>query len=284
MARVGFKKTYPAGAFNNAAVLDLFANIKNYVSNAGFNVQLNNSDAIDFIQAGSPAGTANDDSAHWAFECLDQGGTQVINANSVFGADYLAADARKGITGMLGSTWAGNPSPEISLWFACDGCAGWWYLHGVRVDTGYATGIALIFSFVGATSRRYPSDTHQGLCARYGLHNMNAGRWHPVYALRNDGVVIESPETLTWSPFGLDIVAPAKRHPGSPIPKMAVPRFPCLYMNATPCVLGEFNEVLTLTDGYVQEEMVIPGWVAMTGNGVSDRPYAVPAPASFTLL
>lgn len=40
MPRVGFKKTWAAGTFDKAAVQTLFAHLKTYVTNAGFNVLL----------------------------------------------------------------------------------------------------------------------------------------------------------------------------------------------------------------------------------------------------
>jgi hypothetical protein len=64
---------------------------------------------------------------------------------------------------------------------------------------------------------------------------------------------------------------------------MAVPQFPNRDYDIAACILGEFNEILVLTDGYTQEESVIPGWVAMTGSEWN-QPYAVPAPEAFTQL
>ena len=57
------------------------------------------------------------------------------------------------------------------------------------------------FAYVGATSRRYPSDIHQGLCARYGIWDA-WGDWEPAYAKDEDGVIDMYPWTGTWSPFG----------------------------------------------------------------------------------
>ena len=50
MPRVGFKKTWAAGTFDKAAVQALFAHLKTYVTNAGFNVLLDTVDGIDFIR------------------------------------------------------------------------------------------------------------------------------------------------------------------------------------------------------------------------------------------
>jgi len=180
------------------------------------------------------------------------------------------------------SAWVGNPSPEITVWFAADGAAGWWWLHGVRADGNSATGVSMRFAAAGATSRRYPSDTHQGLCARYGIWDA-WGNWEPAYAKDEDGVIDMYPWTGTWSPFGEGWGFNGKRHAGSPMPKMAVPQFPNRDGGISACILGEFNEILILTDGYAQEEVVVPGWIAMTGNEW-DQSYAVPAPDSFTVL
>ena len=135
------------------------------------------------------------------------------------------------------------------------------------------------FAVAGATSRRYPSDTHQGLCARYGIWDA-WGDWEPAYAKDEDGVIDTYPWTGTWSPFGEGWTFNGKRHAGSLVPKMAVPQFPNRDGGISACILGEFNEILVLTDGYAQEEVVVPGWIAMIGDEW-DQPYAVPAPPQF---
>lgn len=282
MARVGFKKTYPAGTFDNAGVQALFAHLKTFVASAGFNVLLDTADGIDFIQMGATAGTAHDDVPHWAFSFAGQDTFGLITAYPVFGNDYLDPSAYAQSYTLVHSAWLGNPTAEISIWFAADGVAGWWWLHGLQVDANSTTGVSMRFAVAGVTSRRYPSDTHQGLCARYGLWDA-WGDWEPAYAKDEDGVINSNPWTGTWSPFGEGWTNNGKRHAGSPIPKMAVPQFPNRDGSITACVLGEFNEILILTDGYASEEMVVPGWVAMVGDEW-DQPYAVPAPTSFTVL
>ena len=87
MARVGFKKTFPAGTFDKAAVLTLFGHLKTFVTNAGFNVLLDTIDGIDFIRLGSPAGTADDDVPHWAFRFQDRDPYGAIFAYPVYGND-----------------------------------------------------------------------------------------------------------------------------------------------------------------------------------------------------
>lgn len=97
-----------------------------------------------------------------------------------------------------------------------------------------------------------------------------------LYRYWLSSVSSQADETQGWTNNG-------KRHAGSPMPKMAVPQFPNRDGGISACVLGEFNEILILTDGYAAEEIVVPGWVAMVGDE-RDQPYAVPAPASFTVL
>lgn len=279
MPRVGFKKTWAAGTFDKAAVQALFAHLKTYVTNAGFNVLLDTVDGIDFIRLGSSAGTADDDVPHWAFSFQDQDPYGAIFAYPVYGNDYLDQSAYAHSYTAVHSAWVGNPSPEITVWFAADGAAGWWWLHASQVDTNSTTGVSMRFAAAGATSRRYPSDTHQGLCARYGIWDA-WGDWEPAYAKDETGVIDMSPWTGTWSPFGEGWDFNGKRHAGSPLPKMAVPQFPNRDGGISACILGEFNEILILTDGYAQEEVVVPGWIAMIGDEW-DQPYAVPAPAQF---
>lgn len=280
MARVGFKKTFAAGTFDKAAVQALFLHLKTYVASAGFNVLLDTASGIDFIRMGSPAGTANDDVPHWAFSFNDLRGE--IKAYPVYGNDYLDVNAYAPGRAIVNSALAGNPSPEITFWFAADGAAGWWWLHANQVDANSTTGVSMRFASAGVTSRRYPSDTHQGLCARYGIRDYY-GDWYPAYARDGTGAINASPWSGGWSPFGEVWIFNGKRHAGSPLPKMAVPQFPNRGGGITACILGELNEILILTDGYAQEEVVVPGWVAMIGNDDLQH-YAVPAPDSFTVL
>lgn len=282
MARVGFRKTFAAGTFGLAAVQALFGHLKTYVGNAGFNVLLDTADGIDFIRAGAPAGTANDDIPHWAFSLIEQDPFGVIQAWPVFGNDYLDQNAYSHSYTLLNSAWVGDPSPEITARFAADGAAGWWWLHVTQADMNSSTGVSMRFACAGTTSRRYPSDTHQGLCTRYGIWDP-WGDWEPAYARTDKGGIDMSPWTGTWSPFGEGWNFNGQRHAGSPVPRMAVPQFPNRDGGITACILGEFNEILILTDGYAQEEVVVPGWIAMIGDD-RDQPYAVPAPDSFTVL
>ena len=274
--RVGFKKTYPSGTFDRSAVEALYAHLRNYVVDAGFNVLFEIPTAVDFIRMGSPAGTANDDVPHWAFEYVDQGGYGEIRAYAVYGNHYLDATAYKNDYIIVNSGWVNE---EVTVWFACDGVAGWWWLHATQVDTNSVTGVSMRFAVAGTTSRRYPSDMHQGICSRYGIWDA-WGDWEPAYSITEEGILELQPWTGTWSPFGEGWTFNGKRHPGSPLPKMAVPQFPNRDGGIGACILGEFNEILILSDGYAQEEIVVPGWVAMTGDG-GDQPYAVPAPEQF---
>lgn len=282
MARVGFKKTYPAGSFSSAAVQALFGLIKSYVSNAGFNVLINTADTIDFIRMGSPAGTADDDVPHWAIKYGDFGTYGVLWANAVYGADCNDPAALAYNRNILQSNWLSSPPQELTIWFVADGVEGLWWLNGTEVDAGSASGYSMRFAHAGVISRRYPSDYHQGLCARYGIWDA-WGDWMPAYAKDELGITTANIWTGTWSPFGVGWTYNGKRHPGSPMPKMAVPQFPNCDGGVTARVLGEFNGILVLTDGYTLEEQVIPGWMAFIGSQW-DPPYAAPAPSHFDVL
>lgn len=282
MARVGFKKSYAAGNFDNAAIQALHGHIKTYLINAGFNVIIDAANAIDVVRMGFPAGTANDDVPHWAFVYENQAPYGALIGYSVYGHDYLASDAYANLIMLVHTGWLPNPSPPIDLWFAADGVEGWWWLHGIQADPSSATGVSMSFATAGTTSRRYPADTHQGLCARYAIWD-NWGDWQPPYSLDENGNLNTRPWSGTWSLFGQGWTFNAERHSGSPLPRMAVPQFPNKDRGITACILGEINEILVLTNGYTQEEIVVPGWIAMTGSD-TDQPYAVPAPAQFDVL
>lgn len=277
MARVGFKKTFAQGALDGAAIQTLFGHMQTYIANAGFNVILNTATAIDFIKAGHAAGTANDDVPHWALD-LQTAPDTIITAHAVYGNDYLDVNARVNQVAFINSAYVTSPSPGCTFWFAADGLEGWWWLHSSKVDTASSTGVSRLFTVAGTTSRRYPSDTYQGLWARYGIWEPY-GAWSPPYARLEDGSIDTAMSSGTWSPLG---DGAATRHAGSPLPKMAVPQFPRRNYGSA-CILGEFNEILSLTDGYAQEEVVVPGWIAMIGNQ-TELAFAVPAPASFDVL
>ncbi|MFN3980153.1 MAG: hypothetical protein ACK4SA_07210 [Caldilinea sp.] len=281
MARLGFKKSYVAGALDTAAVAALFASIKTTLIDSGFTVVLDSPNAIDVVPVGVNAAAPNDDAPHWAFTYDDQGGTGQIQASAVFGVNYLDAGALLNTLTVVNPEWLGSPSPAVTLWFAADGAAGWWWLHALADDANSSTGVNARFACAGVTTRRYPADQYQGLSTRYGLWDP-WGDFYPAYARQIDGSLQAGAWTGTWSPFGEGWTNNGQRHAGSPLPKMAVPQFPNRDGNAA-CLYGEFNEILILTDGYAQEETVLPGWVAMTGSERT-QPYAVPAPASFTVL
>lgn len=283
MARVGFKKTFAQGTFDKAGVQTLFGHIRDTLIAAGFQIILDTEDAIDVMPMGANPAVANDDVPHWAILYQDVGYTAHIGAVPVFGANHLDKDAlaNNGIT-ILDPGWRGpNQEAEITFWFAADGVAGWWWLHAISPDANSSNGQTANFACAGITTRRYPADQYQGLSTRYGLWDP-WGSFYPAYAVNTDGTLNHSPWTGTWSPFGEGWSFNAKRHPGSPLPRMAVPQFPNRDGNGA-CIYGELNEILVITDGYAQEEQVLPGWVAMTGDD-DDQPYAVLAPDSFTVL
>lgn len=279
MTRVGFKKVYSPGTFDNAALQALFGHISNTVIDAEFDLILNTTSAIDFIQYNGTPVPANDDVPHWAFEYQDNGSSGSLFAYAVHGSNFQDSAAYKRQIEVFNSAF--SPAEEITVWFCADGIAGWWWLHAVKTNPASETGVQRLFAYAGTTSRRYPSDYHQGLCARYGIRGAE-GLWLPPYALSVAGQVNEAPILKLWSPFGLGNVSNT-RHPGSPMPRMAVPQFPCPDSDISACILGEFNEIFALTNGYASEEIVMPGWVAMIGDETEPH-YAVPAPDQFDLL
>lgn len=279
MARVGFKKTYAPGTFDKAAVQALFGQIRTHLASAGFTLLIDTAEAVDFLCAGSPAGTADDDTPHWALAYSDLGEHGQLTAYAVHGLNYQDAGARSNSNRLIHTGFLPQPTPELTLWFAADGNKGWWWLHAAVADPESRSGQRFRYTGAGVTSRRYPADMHQGLCTRYGLWDDN-GDWYPAYALLPDGALNTSPWTGTWSPFGEGWSNNGERHPGSPLPKMAVPQFPNRDGGISACLLGEFNEILILTDGYSTGEAPVPGFIAFVG-AIDDQPYAVPAPPQF---
>jgi len=282
MARIGFKKVYAPATFDKAAMLEIFNAMKSWVINAGFTVVLDTATAIDFLRMGSPAGTAHDDIPHWALVYEDLGSYSRIYASAVFGHDYLDVGAFCQPYTIASTNWLNSPAPEITLWFAVDAVEGWWWLNGTIVRADSPSGHEIKFCGVGASTRRYPADMNQGLCSRYGVWD-DWGDWCAAYTRDETGVQYASPWAGTWSVFGEGWTYNSIRHPGSPLGKMAVPQFPNRDGGFTASVLGEFREILVLTDGYVSGEAPLPGWIAFVGNE-RDQPYAVPAPDSFTVL
>lgn len=279
MARIGFKRDYPAGTFNMASVQALFLDIKSALIAAEFNVQLDTPLETDVLRMAATPGTRDDDVPHWAFVFNDWGESVDITAHAVYGENYQDAAGYNSTSTILHSGWFAAPAPEIRVWFACDGLQGWWYLVGLVANGESVSGFDIRFAYAGTTSRRYASDNFKGLCGRYGIWD-SWGNWYPPYATDENGNQVAGPWVGTWSPFGEGWSNNGQRHPGSALPRMAVPQFPNRDGGITACVLGEFNEILILTDGYALEEAPIPGWIAFKGDAWN-QPFALPAPDSF---
>ena len=279
MARIGFKRDYVAGQFARTEIQALFMDIKAALLAAGFSVQLDTASETDVLRMSAAAGTIDDDVPHWAFVYNDWETYVGITVYAVHGATYIDPAAQISTANIIHEAWFPVPSPIVRLWFACDGREGWWWLVGLVENGESITGYDIRFAYAGTTSRRYPSDNFKGLCARYGLWD-GFGNWYPPYALNEAGTVVGAPWTGTWSPFGEGWSNNGQRHPTSVLPRMAVPQFPNRDGGITACVLGEFNEILILTDGFAVEEAPIPGWIAFRGNA-GNQPFAVPAPDSF---
>lgn len=278
MPRVGFQKTYPPGEFGTPAIPALFALLKAGLVEAGFTVLLDTATTFEVLPLGIPIGTIDDDTPHWALRFDDQGSYAALHALTVHGVD-LNAQAMSNNLWLLDSYSVFNIPYAFTLWFAADGREGWWWLHGAIADPDSPSGLAFRVGVAATRSRRYASDRYSGLCARYGLRDV-WGSFYVPYGCDPGGMI--SPQSMqTWSPLGSG--APVgKRHPGSPLPRMAVPIFPAPGSGLTACILGELEHVLSLSSGYSNLEEVVPGWIAFVG-GDWDQPYALPAPASFTV-
>lgn len=283
MSRVGFKKIIAAGNFTSGALSTLKADIKTYIVNAGFAVLTNNANEIDFMQAGFGAAEYGDDIPRWYV-----GTSSAIAPQAYLGPDFL--DMATEFSGNAASLNFDAGLPEIVIHFAADGAQGWWWLHVAKEDNAQASGYTHHFGVGGATSRRYPADNHQGLCNRYGILGMtgtDAGVWFPPVLLDDTGAAVAgSVDVVAWSPLtGEGYGFARKRHTGSPLPKMAVPLYPCAssWGGITAFVLGELNEFMVLTDGYSLGEVIAPGWAALVGQ---DGAWALAAlaPDTFTVL
>ncbi len=280
MARVGFKKIFAPGSFDASAITVLFAWVRTTLIDAGFTLNIETSTTLDFSRADATPDDANDDLPHWAFTLTPQGSQTVITAHSVFGAYLNAPSALSHDTRVAAGGTTPASLPEFTLWFAADGGTGGWWCHINVADANSPTGHSFAFACAGVTSRRYPADLHQGLSARYGLRTMH-GDWYPVYARDESGAIVTGPWTASWSPLGMSWAYNSKRHPGSALPKLAVPQFPARDGGITACLYGEYNEIMSLSNGFTLEERVLPGWMALVGND-NNQPYAVPAPDVFT--
>jgi hypothetical protein len=279
MARIGFKKVYAPGEFGVASVQGLYTLLKQGLIDAGFTVLNDTATTFDMLPAGVTVGTVDDDTPHWALRLDDQGGFAALYARAVHGVDTLDQQALVMDQWLIDSYTAFNIPQEFTLWFAADGREGWWWLHGSIADAGSPSGLSFRVGLVATKSRRYASDRYTGLTARYGLRDV-WGSFYVPYGCDPGGN--RSPQSMqTWTPLGVGTPV-GKRHAASPLPRMAVPVFPTPGSWITACVMGELDHVLALTSGYAQLEEVVPGWIAFVG-GDWDQPYAVPAPATFTV-
>lgn len=278
MARIGFRKVYAPSAISAASFTEMFALLKAAFVEAGFTVLTDTATVFEVIPLGVPVGTADDETPHWSLRLNAQGSSASLYASPVHGTD-LNTQAISNEVWLL-DTWSlGSPSPEFTLWFAADGREGWWWLHGSAADPASPSGLVFRVGATATRSRRYPSDRYPNLCARYGLRDM-WGSFYVPYAIEPGG--LRNPQSMpSWSPLGAGTPV-GRRHPGSPLPKMAVPVFPSPGGWLTALIMGELEHVLILTDGYANLDEVVPGWIAFVG-GEWDQPYAVPAPPSFTV-
>jgi len=283
MTRTGFKRTYAAGTLDSAAVQTLFDDIKAALIATGFTQVINTATEIDVLRAGYPAGTVNDDVPHWAFSFESFSPTSArIQCWAVHGNDYLTGTTTYSVN-LININSLPDPAVEVSVWFACDGYEGWWWLVCITPQPANNSGYQLDFAHCGCTSRRYLTDNYQGLSARYGIWD-GYGDWNVPYAKDETGAVVADVTLYVWSPLGMQWSNNGIRHPGSPMQKMALPQFPARDTGITVAIFGELNETLSITDGYTLEESPIAGWIAFPVGNNWTQPFALPAPEQFAVV
>lgn len=298
MSRVGFKKSFPAGSMDETSMYDsLYLPLKTHLGAAGFVTVFDEivvegwEEYVHFIQAGAPITAAADDIPRWMI-AFDANGPVFCAAHASFGDTVSTLDIA-----IASSEWGTNDDSEV--WFAADGAAGWWWLAQFHVDGASPSGYVLDTLTVATPARRYLTDQQAGLCARYGLVELNSTqrRWLVPYAMGADGVQrllgavpsepnFGSPAFSLFSPLGGTGLL-AARHAGSPLPSVAAPIFPVhpAVPQLTAALLGELEAILQITDGHILGATVMPGWIALTtGDPASTPAVALPAPASFTIL
>lgn len=276
MARIGFTKSYAPGTFGVASIPELFGLMKAAFIDAGFVVVADTATNFEFLPIGVPLDAADDDTPHWGLRYEDHGSYATL-----YGVVYQGQSGGQMMDSnnyWLVDSYAVTNIPEIfTFWFAADGLEGWWWLHSAITDASSPSGMSFRAGVVATRSRRYAADRYSGLCARCGLRDL-WGSFYVPYALDPGGN--RSPQSMpSWSPLGGNQPV-GKRHPDSPLPRMAVPVFPAPGSWMTACVMGELDHVLNLTSGYTHLEEAVPGWIAFVG-GEWDQSYAVPAPVSF---
>lgn len=297
MSRVGFKKAFPVETMDEVSVYqDLYLPLKTHLLQAGFTTVLDDvpeegmEEYFSFIQAGAAIDTANDDTPRWMIS-YNGFGPAVCSALSNFGDQVQSLDIA-----VASSEW--NTTGDTEIWFAADGTAGWWWLAQFHSDAT-PTGVTLDTLVVATPSRRYLADQQSGLCARYGLVQIDTTlrRWLVPYAMGADGVSRSLGTVPTDPNFGspaFDLFSPlggstlrAARHTGSPLATVAAPIFPVhpALPQLSAAMLGELEALLQITDGYAMGATVVPGWVALTtGDPATFPALALPAPDTFTIL
>jgi hypothetical protein len=297
MSRVGFKKSFAAGMMDDVTMYEeLYLPLKDHLGQAGFVTVLDDQtepgweEYFHFIQAGAPVTAMQDDTPRWMIS-FDANGPVLCSAHASYGDMVATLDVV-----MASSDWGMDEDTEI--WFAADGAAGWWWLAQFHSDAT-PSGFTLDALIVATPSRRYLADQQTGLCARYGLVQIDATlrRWLVPYAMGADGVSRSLGTVPTDPNFGspaFDLFSPlggstlrAARHTGSPLATVAAPIFPVhpALPQLSAAMLGELEAILQITDGYATGATVVPGWVALTtGDPATVPALALPAPDIFTIL
>ena len=297
MSKVGFKKSFAAGMMDDITMYgELYLPLKEYLGQAGFVTVLDDQtepgweEYFHFIQAGAPVDAIHDDTPSWMIS-FDANDPVLCSAHASYGelVTSLAIPVASSDWGLAADT---------EIWFAADGAGGWWWLAQFHSDAT-PSGYTLDALTVATSSRRYLADQQTGLCARYGLVQIDATqrRWLVPYAMGADGVSRTLGTVMTDPNFGspaFDLFSPlggstlrAARHAGSPLATMAAPIFPVhpVVPQLSAAMLGELEAILQITDGYTTGATVVPGWVALTtGDPATFPALALPAPDTFTIL
>jgi len=273
---VGFTKSYSAGSFDDAAMMDMFATLKSYFLSAGFVLIVDQAEAFEVLPAGHAAGTISDDIPHWRIQRAGSAIYPRISASAIWGADYEAPNSRYSMEkNLLNADTDPQWAAYRSITFAADGSAGWWWLISKQWDELHPEyGHWFESTVIGSFTRRYAADRHAGLASRYGLYD--GDEWVTPYFVNEADNISDHATGLLWSPLNGD-----QRPLSSPLPRMAAPVFVSLEGNPGAHLQGEIEHIMKLTSGYAWGEGVMPGWWAFAHDS---EPLALPAPATFTAL
>ena len=276
MSLLGFKKSYTAGTFDAAAVVALFANIKTYITNAGFNVIINDATRIDFYKEGTASGTVTDDDNHFAIELVS---STYLDWTPVYGTSLDDVNAKTYVRQAVYPDIGGTD--PIDCHFICDSQRGFVLLHFCK--PGATSERSMYESGILTGTRRHASDLYQGAVGRYGIW-VPWGAFRTAYGIFSDGTEDTTMVMDVWTPLGSQDSVLGYREPASTFPDGMFPCVPNVAVNSyTAHIFGEIENVMQLTKGYAYEAEPVPGWIAFTGDE-ADNDFAVPKPAVIDVL